>query len=75
MPMRADVERMTAVLQADAKSRLHTSRAKPHVIALDKANHHAVFICSTQINRTAFDGVASTKVLRFFHIDQLGAAF
>ena len=75
MPMRADVERMATVLQADAESRLYTSRTKAHVIALDKTDHHAVFICGTQINRAAFDGVASTKVLRFFHIDQLGAAF
>ena len=40
------VECVATVLQTDTKSRLDTSRTKAHVIALDKADHHAVFICS-----------------------------
>ena len=71
----AYVERMATVLQADAKGRLDTTGTKAHVIALDKANHHAVFICSAQINRAAFHRIACAKVLRFFHIDQLSAVF
>ena len=74
MTIGTHIECMATVLQAHTKCGLYTTRTKAHVIALDKADHHAVFISSTQINRAAFDRITCAKVLGFFHIDQLGAA-
>ena len=65
---------MAPVLQADAKLRLDAARTKPHVVALNKAHHHAVFVCRAEVNRAALDRIARTKILRLFHIDELGAA-
>ena len=62
------------VLQTDAERGLHAAGAKAHVVALDEADHHAVFVRCAQVNRAAFDRVARAEVLRFFHVDQLGAA-
>ena len=65
-----EAESVATVLQADAKLRLHTTRAKTHVIALDKAHHHAVFISRAQVNGAALDRVTCAEVLRFFHVDE-----
>ena len=61
---------VSSVLQADTKHWLDTARAKAHVIALDKAHHHAVFIGSGEVNRAALGRVAGFEVLRFLHINQ-----
>ena len=42
-----DVESMATVLQTHTKGRFYTSRTKAHVIALNKTDHHAVFISGT----------------------------
>ena len=65
-------EAMAPILQTDAKFWLYAARAKPHVIALNKAHHHAVFIGSTQVNSAALDRVACAKILGFFHINEFG---
>ena len=64
---------MPPVLQADAKLRLHAARTKTHVIALDKADHHAAFIGRSQVHRAALNRVASAKILRLVQVYQPGA--
>ena len=66
-------EAMAAVLQADAVGGLDATRTKAHVIALDEADHHAVFVGRGEVNRAALDRVARAKSLGALHVDQLGA--
>ena len=66
---------MAAVLQTDAEIRLDAARAKAHVIALDEADHQAVFIRSGQVNRAALGRVACFEILCTLHVNQLGAFF
>ena len=68
----AEIE--AAVVQTDAVGRLDHARSKAHVIALNKAHHHAVFVGGREVNGAALHGVASFEVLRFFHVNELGAA-
>ena len=65
---------VAAVLQADTELRLHTARAKAHVVALNEADHHAVFVSGREVNGAALDRVTRTEVLRLCHVDQLGPA-
>ena len=65
-------EATAPVLQADAEFGLDATRAKTHVVALDEAHHHAVFIGCREVNRAALDRVAGAKVLCFFHVDEFG---
>ena len=69
----ASRESVSSVLQADAELRLNTARTKAHVIALDEAHHHAVFIRSSEINRAALGRVAGFEILRLLHVDQTSA--
>ena len=66
-------EGMTPVLQANAKRRFYSSRAKAHIVALNEADHHAIFIRCAQVDGSALDRVACAKILRMLHVDELGA--
>jgi hypothetical protein len=63
-----------AVLQADAEVWLDTARAEAHVVALDEAHHHAVFVGGGQVDRAALDRIARAEVLRLLQVDQLRPA-
>ena len=66
---------MPSVLQTHTKGGLHTARAKAHVIALNEADHHAVFVCGGEVNRAALGRVAGFEILCTLHVNQLGAFF
>ena len=67
-------EAKTSVLQADAISRFNHTRPKAHVIALNEAHHHAVFIGGREVNGAALHRIARFEILRFLHVNEFGAA-
>ena len=67
-------EAKTSVLQTDAKSRFNHTRPKAHVIALNEAHHHAVFIGGREVNGAALHRIARFEILRFLHVNEFGAA-
>ena len=73
--LRIGAETKATVLQTDAIVGLNHARTKAHVVTLNEADHHAVFVGCREIDGTAFDRIARFKVLRFFHINELCATF
>ena len=67
-------EAKTSVLQADAISRFNYTRSKAHVIALNEAHHHAVFIGGREVNGAALHRIARFEILRLLHVNEFGAA-
>ena len=66
-------EAKTSVLQADAVSRLDHTGPKAHVVALNEAHHHAVFVGSREVNGAAFYRIARLEILRLLHVNEFGA--
>ncbi len=61
-----------AILQADAAGRDHAG-AETHVVGLDEAHHHAIFIGGGEVDRAAFFRCTGLEVGRLFHVDEFRA--
>ena len=67
-------EAKTSVLQTDAVSRLDHTGPKAHVVALNEAHHHAVFIGGCEVNGAALHRIAGFEILCLLHVNEIGAA-
>ena len=70
--VRAEIK--APIVQTDAIGGLNHARAKAQIVALDEADHHAVFIGCGQVNGAALDRIARLEILRFVHVNEFGAA-
>ncbi len=62
------------ILQADTRFRHHDTRAKTHIVGLDKRHHHTIGVSRCQIDRAAFGRNAVSWISRRTQIDLVCAS-